>query len=1189
MIRLRVVLVLFFGVFAVSLLPAALVDAGDTAQHSNSPTGTTRPYPGAAPCNTTLQACISGSAAGDSVQIAANTYVTDSLTITRAVSLIGGGANPSAVILRPTSGRMIRYSSVPITATFAISNLTVENGNSGGSSGGGIRVDSGAVPLFHSIVVSNNIGSGGGGIRIIPNTPATLINVTVFSNTSAADAGGISASGDLTLINSRIERNTADSNGGGIFVSGALWITNTIFDQNKALGGNGGSIYSTNNITLKGTSSVSKTAINNSTAITNGGGVFAEGNVLLVGNVSLNLNQATKGDGGGIYANNVSNASGGLFNTDNPSLSSNSANVNGGGIRALGNVTLTTFPAIVGNHTISTTGDVGAIYADGNVTVVSGLSQANRAHNGGIIYAGGNVSIKQHAASQSNAGQDGGCVYAVGNLEVLNDEFFRCSAGRNGGAFFAGQTVTITGAYNGSVLQFPDYQQNEAARGGLVYGSQVILRSITSFSNTAFIEGGAVYAASTADISASTFTTNTASYAGGAVVVSGTAFITDSIFTSNKVTGTIGIGGAVWVTGTLNISNSTFLSNTANGFSADGGGVGATERVTIIGGSFQGNTSSDGGGVRGLADVIVTNTIFTNNGGSNDGSGGGIAGITVTLNSVTMTKNTKCCSNSNGGALSATLALITGSTFIQNSSFISGGAVIANQVFITNGKFISNTGPNEGAGVWTKNGGTITNSIFNANNTGCCSSRKGGAVYSRGKILIYNSQFNLNQSDTGGAIYLQGSNSEIHDSTFVDNVVSGGGGAIDASSFGPFIFNSTFSGNSSGSGGGGAIRATSFLLVEASTFSNNSASGGDGGAIKRLVGSNNTTSITASTFISNYSATGGGAVFGKQADIENSTFISNHVASFAIGGAVDLFGSSFIGGDSFTDNRVDVPVGACSSGLGGAVYQDQSGSVIVQNSGFSRNSAPRGGALFAGSGGTIEQSNFNDNSAFCLDSVTLSNIGSGGAVDSRGFLSVKRSSFIHNSAGSVGGGAIAFLPFSASTLHVENSLFARNVATNTVFGAEGAAIVISQTATIGQLFFNTFTDQPRNPVSAIFVYSGTVSAVDNIISGHATGIKRVGGTAFENFNLFFNNTSNTGGGVSSGGNSFSGNPLFVSAATDNYHLTSSSPAIDAATDLGITEDYDGETRPNGSGFDIGFDESYAPQYKVYLPLVLKQS
>jgi len=129
----------------------------------------------------------------------------------------------------------------------------------------------------------------------------------------------------------------------------------------------------------------------------------------------------------------------------------------------------------------------------------------------------------------------------------------------------------------------------------------------------------------------------------------------------------------------------------------------------------------------------------------------------------------------------------------------------------------------------------------------------------------------------------------------------------------------------------------------------------------------------------------------------------------------------------------------CRPGSGGAVFHDPVGFATVRSSSFTRNSGPRGGALFAG-GATIETSTFSDNSAVCLDSVTLSNIGSGGAVDARGSLSVKRSSFVHNSAGSLGGGAIAFLPFNASPLHVENSLFARNVASSGPDGVNVATV-----------------------------------------------------------------------------------------------------------------------------------------------------
>src|SRR5579885_946666 len=44
-----------------------------------------------APCNTTLQACINGAFPGDTIEIATNARIDESLTIDKSLSLISGG------------------------------------------------------------------------------------------------------------------------------------------------------------------------------------------------------------------------------------------------------------------------------------------------------------------------------------------------------------------------------------------------------------------------------------------------------------------------------------------------------------------------------------------------------------------------------------------------------------------------------------------------------------------------------------------------------------------------------------------------------------------------------------------------------------------------------------------------------------------------------------------------------------------------------------------------------------------------------------------------------------------------------------------------------------------------------------------------------------------------------------------
>jgi len=48
-----------------------------------------------------------------------------------------------------------------------------------------------------------------------------------------------------------------------------------------------------------------------------------------------------------------------------------------------------------------------------------------------------------------------------------------------------------------------------------------------------------------------------------------------------------------------------------------------------------------------------------------------------------------------------------------------------------------------------------------------------------------------------------------------------------------------------------------------------------------------------------------------------------------------------------------------------------------------------------------------------------------------------------------------------------------------------------------------------------------------------------------------------------------GNPQFVNPSNNDFHLQSDSPAIDAGVNVGVYEDFDGNSRPQGSGYDIG--------------------
>jgi len=100
----------------------------------------------------------------------------------------------------------------------------------------------------------------------------------------------------------------------------------------------------------------------------------------------------------------------------------------------------------------------------------------------------------------------------------------------------------------------------------------------------------------------------------------------------------------------------------------------------------------------------------------------------------------------------------------------------------------------------------------------------------------------------------------------------------------------------------------------------------------------------------------------------------------------------------------------------------------------------------------------------------------------------------------------------------------------------------------------------------------TVALTNTILVSHSVGINvTAGNTATLESTLWHGNTTPWSGNVIRN-NDYTGDPRFDA---DGYRLMEGSAAIDKGVDAGVTVDIDGETRPFGTGYDLGADEFLA--------------
>jgi len=218
-----------------------------------------------------------------------------------------------------------------------------------------------------------------------------------------------------------------------------------------------------------------------------------------------------------------------------------------------------------------------------------------------------------------------------------------------------------------------------------------------------------------------------------------------------------------------------------------------------------------------------------------------------------------------------------------------------------------------------------------------------------------------------------------------------------------------------------------------------------------------------------------------------------------------------------------------SSRLDHGFYLETSGN-LVKNSRFHNNSGS-GGKFFHGSASNASSNNI------AYDNIFYDNTTSGdwncGLLLSSGNNNVAYKNVAY---GNFAGFCIAF--------SVTNARLYNNISyANDYYG-----IYVGHTSSGSRVENNTVYNSGTN---GIFVGDGATTATvkNNISHSHSNNLK-------------LTNATNS--------NNLTSNPLFVSASGKDFHLQSSSPAIDAGTSIsGISSDYDGKPRPSGAKFDIG--------------------
>ena len=585
-----------------------------------------------------------------------------------------------------------------------------------------------------------------------------------------------------------------------------------------------------------------------------------------------------------------------------------------------------------------------------------------------------------------------------------------------------------------------------------------------------------------------------------------------------------GGGGGVGVEGVVvTIQNSILRENNAAG-PCGGGGVEVRQPggfVNILHSQIISNTAADAGGV----DVWDGSSAYIfdtliANNSARGGLPGG--GVEVSVSSVLTIEN---------------------STISGNVTPANGGGIAVDQearATVLNCSVLGNHSDNMGGGIWSGPNSFLHVAGSEVSDNSAGQSGGGVATEQVNRVEVMGSTIANNHSGwAGGGLILSGGSALLADSQINANHAEAWAGGVWIASGEAHVVNVLVEGNQTVqySGGGMEINGDwgpAHLLLEHAVLQGNVSTGNGGGL----------------------------NVWHSSADLLDVQFLGNHNSESGGGLAVSAQGAAVVMDSLFNEN---------SAIWGGALFVGELGNLVLERSVVTANHADdSGGGLFAGyeSSVTVAGSAFDYNSAGSQ----------GGGLWHHGSLTMMDTVVRHNVAGSIGGGITSCCPEGGGPLTMTNCLVANNE------GTYGGGIA--------PFWFGVLTNVTvtNNTCAEAGCVGGVDAARNDLNQMHW----------FRNSILWGNQNSDLGcepgfcradasdigvGGAYSGMGNLSTDPQFVDAAGEDYHLAAWSPVIDAGTPYGAPDhDYDGDPRPLGYGFDMGYDEFVGTPDPLYVDI-----